>query len=113
VPRARRKTTGVNQKSNVLLTPLTDKPFYALNVLSETEILARLNKRKYACDKNGKVPDPPNLTGLRLGNKIAHHHVFDHAPAQRAYCLIDHGHAPVLIEVANPSSSRQDVSRPR
>src|SRR5260370_13231750 len=36
-------------------------------------------------------------------------HVFDHAPAQRAGNLVGHGDAPVLIEVANPSSSRQDA----
>src|SRR5260221_1934218 len=36
-------------------------------------------------------------------------HVFDHAPAQRAHRLVGHGDAPVLSEVANSSSSRQDA----
>src|SRR5256884_9557480 len=34
---------------------------------------------------------------------------FDHAPAQRAHRLVGHGDAPVLSEVANSSSSRQDA----
>jgi hypothetical protein len=34
---------------------------------------------------------------------------FDHAPAQWADNLVGHGDAPVLREVGNPSSSRQDA----
>ena len=44
-----------------------------------------------AAKKNGKVLDAPNVIGLRLRHEIAHRHVFNHAPAQRADALIGHG----------------------
>src|SRR4029453_7732158 len=46
---------------------------------------------------------------LGLGRELPDRHVFDHAPAQRAHRLVGHGDAPVLSEVANSSSSRQDA----
>src|SRR5437899_12891087 len=46
---------------------------------------------------------------LGLRRELADRHVFDHAPAQRAHRLVGHGDAPVLSEVANSSSSKQDA----
>src|SRR5215468_10776872 len=45
-----------------------------------------------------------HIVMLGLRREFADRHVFDHAPAQRALCLVGHGDAPVLGEVANPSS---------
>src|SRR6516225_5863797 len=44
---------------------------------------------------------------LGLRRELADRHVFDHAPAQRALCLVGHGDAPVLGEGCEPLISRQ------
>src|ERR1051325_6541981 len=46
---------------------------------------------------------------LGLRRELADRHVFDHAPAQRAYCLVGHGDAPVLSEGCEPLISKQDA----
>src|SRR5262245_4455641 len=46
---------------------------------------------------------------LGLRRELADRHVLDHAPAQRAYCLVGHGDAPVLSEGCEPLISRQDA----
>jgi hypothetical protein len=46
---------------------------------------------------------------LGLGREFADRHVLDHAPAQRAYCFVGHGDAPVLGEGCEPLISRQDA----
>nr|WP_306666286.1 GNAT family N-acetyltransferase [Bradyrhizobium campsiandrae] len=48
---------------------------------------------------------------LGLGRELADRHVFDHAPAQRAHCLVGHGDAPVLVKAANPSSQDRTPCR--
>src|SRR5262249_42200221 len=46
---------------------------------------------------------------LGLRREFADRHVLDHAPAQRAHCLVGHGDAPVLSEGCEPLISRQDA----
>jgi hypothetical protein len=46
---------------------------------------------------------------LGLRREFADRHVFDHAPAQRAHCLVGQGDAPVLSEGCEPLISRQDA----
>jgi len=41
---------------------------------------------------------------LGLRRELADRHVFDHAPAQRAHCLVGRGDAPALDEGCVPSS---------
>src|SRR6266849_8820928 len=46
----------------------------------------------------------PDIVVVRLLDEVAHRHVFDHAPAQRADGLLAHWGAPVLrLECLNPS----------
>src|SRR5260370_7503463 len=49
-----------------------------------------------AAEKGCKRPDVPDIVVARLLDEIAHRHVFDHAPAQRADGFITHRGAPVL-----------------
>jgi hypothetical protein len=60
-------------------------------------------------NKRGEVLDPLHIVMLGLGREFADRHVFDHAPAQRAYCLVGHGDAPVLSGGCDPPISRQDA----
>src|ERR1700752_3257154 len=61
-------------------------------------------------EKRREVLDPLHIVMLGLRRELADRHVFDHAPAQRAHCLVGHGDAPALSEVVgNPSISRQDA----
>src|SRR5260364_51493 len=48
---------------------------------------------------------------LGLRREFADRHVFDHAPAQRAYCLVGHGDAPVLSEVVETPQSQDRTPR--
>src|SRR3984893_8702418 len=57
-----------------------------------------------AAEESGEVLDPLHVVMLGLRRELADRHVFDHAPTQRADGLFGHGDAPVLMEVANPSS---------
>jgi hypothetical protein len=43
---------------------------------------------------------------LGLRREFADRHVFDHAPAQRAFCLVGHGDAPALSEVVETPQSQ-------
>jgi len=43
-----------------------------------------------------EVLDPLQVVMLGLRRELPDCHVFDHAPAQRAHCLVGHGEAPVL-----------------
>src|SRR5580693_3644182 len=62
-------------------------------------------------EKRREVLDPLHIVMPGLRRELADRHVFDHAPAQRAHCLIGHGDAPVLSEVvATPQS--QDRTPP-
>src|SRR5580692_4385712 len=62
-------------------------------------------------EKRREVLDPLHIVTLGLRRELADRHVFDHALAQRAHCLIGHGDAPVLSEVvATPQS--QDRTPP-
>src|ERR1700752_3614875 len=49
-------------------------------------------------EKRREVLDPLHIVMLGLRRELADRHVFDHAPAQRAHCLVGHGDAPVLSE---------------
>src|SRR5919198_2275221 len=60
-------------------------------------------------EKRSEVLDPLHVVMLGLRCELADRHVFDHAPAQRAYCLVGHGDAPVLGEGCEPLISRQDA----
>src|SRR6266403_5724351 len=56
-------------------------------------------------EKRREVLDPLYIVVLGLRREFADRHVFDHAPAQRAHCLVGHGDAPALSEVvATPQS---------
>src|SRR5882724_7432057 len=46
-------------------------------------------------EKRSEVLDPLHVVMLGLRRELADRHVFDHAPAQRAYGLVGHGDAPV------------------
>ena len=50
------------------------------------------------------------VIGLRLRHEIAHRHVFNHAPAQRADALIGHGILLSEPKVVGPSIFRKDDS---
>src|ERR1700738_3153457 len=63
--------------------------------LEKAKILGRGRIRR-AAEKGCKCPDVPDIVVVRLLDKVAHRHVFDHAPAQRADELLTHRGAPVL-----------------
>src|SRR6266849_3744783 len=63
--------------------------------LEKAKILRRGRIRR-AAEKGCKCPDVPDIVVVRLLDEVAHRHVFDHAPAQRADGLITHRGAPVL-----------------
>jgi hypothetical protein len=60
-------------------------------------------------EERSEVLDPLHVVMLGLRRELADRHVFDHAPAQRAYCLVGHRDAPVLGEGCEPLISRQDA----
>src|ERR1700677_847772 len=62
-------------------------------------------------EKRREVLDPLHIVMPGLRRELADRHVFDHAPAQRAHCLIGHGDAPVLSEVVETPQS-QDRTPP-
>src|SRR6185312_8574081 len=68
---------------------------------------ARLIRR--SSEERSEVLDSLNVVMLGLRREFADRHVFDHAPAQRAHCLVGHGDAPVLSEGCEPLISRQDA----
>src|SRR6202023_1991149 len=63
--------------------------------LEKAKILRRGRIRR-AAEKSCKCPDVPDIVVVRLLDEVAHRHVFDHAPAQRADGLITHRGSPVL-----------------
>src|ERR1700675_1261150 len=63
--------------------------------LEKAKILRRGRIRR-AAEKGCKCPDVPDIVVARLLDEVAHRHVFDHAPAQRADGFITHRGAPVL-----------------
>src|SRR6202011_2798728 len=63
--------------------------------LEKPKILRRGRIRR-AAEKGCKCPDVPDILVVRLLDEVAHRHVFDHAPAQRADGFITHRGAPVL-----------------
>src|SRR5580700_888571 len=63
--------------------------------LEKAKILRRGRIRR-AAEKSCKCPDVPDIVVVRLLDEVAHRHVFDHAPAQRADGLLAHRGAPVL-----------------
>src|SRR3982074_950955 len=63
--------------------------------LEKAKILRRGRIRR-AAEKGCKCPDVPDIVVARLLHEVAHRHVFDHAPAQRADGLITHRGSPVL-----------------
>src|ERR1700687_5347257 len=64
----------------------------------------RLGRVGRSSEERREVLDPLHVVMLGFGRELADRHVFDHAPAQRADGLVGHGDAPVLMEVAKPSS---------
>src|SRR5260370_12973896 len=63
--------------------------------LEKAKILRR-GRIGRAAEKGCKRADVPDIVVARLLDEIAHRHVFDHAPAQRADGFITHRGAPVL-----------------
>src|SRR6202008_5116575 len=57
--------------------------------LEKAKILRRGRIRR-AAEKGCKCPDVPDIVVVRLLDEVAHRHVFDHAPAQRADGLLAH-----------------------
>src|SRR5215813_6136742 len=62
-----------------------------------------------SAEKRREVLDPLYVVVLGLRRELADRHGLDHAPAQRAYCFVGHGDAPVLSEGCDPLISRQDA----
>src|ERR1700732_4838879 len=77
--------------------------------LKTAKILRRGSIRRTAqegCERS----DVPDIVVARLLDEVAHRHVFDHAPAQRADGLLTHRGAPVLRwRFLTPRFSRQDA----
>src|SRR6266850_4351990 len=63
--------------------------------LEKAKILRRGRIRR-AAEKGCECPDVPDIVVVRLLNEVAHRHVFDHAPAQRADGLLAHWELLVL-----------------
>jgi hypothetical protein len=56
----------------------------------------RAGRIRRTAEKHSQVPDRADIALLRPWRSLADRHVFfDHAPAQRAHCLVGHGGAPV------------------
>src|SRR6202045_1419015 len=73
-------------------------------LLAHRRAFIRLGRVRRAAEERGELLDPLHVVMLRFPCELADRHVFDHAPTQRADSLLGHGDAPVLMEVANPSS---------
>jgi hypothetical protein len=71
------------------------------------KVLARRRVER-AAEKNREVLDVTDVILLDLLIEMTDRHVFDHALAQRADGLVDHGDTPVSHEVTNPMILRQD-----
>src|SRR5712691_2396625 len=77
--------------------------------LEAAQILASRRIRRTA-EKGCERPDVPDIVVARLLDEVAHGHVFDHAPAQRADGLLTHRGAPVLRwRLLTPRFSRRDA----
>src|SRR5437763_9045308 len=75
--------------------------------LETAKILSRGRIRRTA-EEGCERPDVADIVVSRLLDEVAHGHVFDHAPAQRADGLLTHRGAPVLRwRLLTPRSSRQ------
>jgi hypothetical protein len=62
--------------------------------LEAAKLLRRGGIRR-STEKDGQVLDAANVVALGVGAEVAHRHVFDHAPAQRADGLVAHRGPPV------------------
>jgi hypothetical protein len=71
--------------------------------LKKAKVLARRRVGR-AAEKNCEVLDVTDVILLDLLLEMTDRHVFDHALAQRADGLVDHGDAPVSHELPNPIS---------
>ncbi len=77
--------------------------------LEAAKILRRGRIRRTA-EEGCERPHVPDIVVARLLDEVAHRHVFDHAPAQRADGLLTHRGAPVLRwRLLTPRSSRRDA----
>src|SRR5947199_1992711 len=77
--------------------------------LETAKILSRGRIRRTA-EEGRERPDVADIVGARLLDEVAHGHVLDHAPAQRADGLLAHRGAPVLRwRLLTPQSSRRDA----
>jgi hypothetical protein len=61
----------------------------------EAAKLLRRGRIRRSTQKDGQVLDAANVVALCVGAEVAHRHVFDHAPAQRADGLVAHRGPPV------------------
>src|SRR5262249_15548546 len=78
--------------------------------LVEAHVLRRGRVRR-SVEEGGEVLDVTDIILLRLLQKMAHSHVFDHAPAQRTDGLLGHRGAPVLRwRLQTPQSSGRDTA---
>src|SRR5246500_216013 len=69
--------------------------------LKTAKVLRRGSIRRTA-EESCEGPHVPDIVVACLLDEVAHAHVFDHAPAQRADGLLTHRGAPVLREVVDP-----------
>src|SRR5947208_1566752 len=77
--------------------------------LETAKILSRGRIRRTA-EEGCERPDVADIVVARLLDEVAHGHVLDHAPAQRADGLLAHRGAPVLRwRLLTPQSSRRDA----
>src|SRR5438876_2685335 len=77
--------------------------------LETAKILSRGRIRRTA-EEGCERPDVADIVVARLLDEVAHGHVLDHAPAQRADGLLAHRGAPVSRwRLLTPQSSRRDA----
>src|SRR5271169_485806 len=77
--------------------------------LKTAKIFRRGSIRRTA-EEGCERSDVPDIVVARLFDEVAHGHVFDHPPAQRADGLLTHRGAPVLRwRSIDPRFSRQDA----
>src|SRR5262245_34816195 len=69
--------------------------------LKAAKVLRRGSIRR-AAEESCEGPHVPDIIVACLLDEVAHAHVFDHTPAQRADGLLTHRGAPVLREVIDP-----------
>src|SRR6202045_5093129 len=62
----------------------------------ETAKILRHGHIRRTAEEGCEGPHMPDIVVARLLDEVAHGHVFDHAPAQRADGLLAHRGAPVL-----------------